>query len=102
MSSPDDGVVSDGPGAGAPEVTVRFWAALRAAAGLDGEQLRAATLADLMEQIRERHADDSRFLDIMGICSVLVGARPVNTRDPGSVPLADGDVVELLPPFAGG
>jgi hypothetical protein len=33
---------------------------------------------------------------------VLVGDRPVRSQDPGTVVVAPGEVVELLPPFAGG
>jgi molybdopterin converting factor small subunit len=33
---------------------------------------------------------------------MLVGDRPVGAQDPALVPLVPGDVVELLPPFAGG
>jgi hypothetical protein len=52
--------------------------------------------------VRARHADAPRFADIVGICSVLVGSTPVGTRAPEQVALRPGDVVELLPPFAGG
>jgi molybdopterin converting factor small subunit len=33
---------------------------------------------------------------------MLVGDRPVGSQDPAQVNLRPGDVVELLPPFAGG
>jgi molybdopterin converting factor small subunit len=38
----------------------------------------------------------------VGVCSVLVGDRPVRSQDPATVAVAPGSVVELLPPFAGG
>ena len=38
----------------------------------------------------------------VGVCSVLLGDRPVRTQNPESVVVRPGDVVELLPPFAGG
>ena len=44
-----------------------------------------------------------RFADVLGVCSVLVGDRPVGdatTRRPSIV--APGTTVEFLPPFAGG
>lgn len=83
-------------------VTVRYWAAIRAAAGVADEQVEAATLADLLAEIRTRHADSDRFSDVLDICSILVSEVPAGSREPADVALADGDVVELLPPFAGG
>jgi molybdopterin converting factor small subunit len=83
-------------------VTVRYWAAIRAAAGIAEEQVRATTLAELLDEVRHRHADSDRFADVLDICSILVSEVPVGAREPADVPLADGDVVELLPPFAGG
>ena len=38
----------------------------------------------------------------VGVCSVLVGDRPVGAHDPALVEVRAGDTVELLPPFAGG
>jgi len=60
------------------------------------------TLADLVTEILARHADRPRLKDVVSVCSVLVGDRPVSTSDPAAVELNDGDTVELLPPFAGG
>ncbi|MGZ4503665.1 MAG: MoaD/ThiS family protein [Nocardioidaceae bacterium] len=94
--------------AGSPQdaVTVRYWAAARAAAGVDSETLPVesgtTTLAAVLGQVRDRHRDWSRLLDVLGVCSVLVGDRPVGTADPADVLVRPGDTVELLPPFAGG
>lgn len=84
------------------EVLVRYWAAARSAAGVETERVRAATLADVLAEIRRRHADSDRFAQIIGICSVLVGETPVNARDPAEVALQANDTIEFLPPFAGG
>jgi sulfur-carrier protein len=86
-------------------VTVRYWAAARAAAGVDQDELpvpEGATLADVLAGVLALHADRPRLADVVGVCSVLVGDRPVGTSDPAQVQLRAGDVVELLPPFAGG
>lgn len=83
-------------------IIVRYWASARAAAGREYDEVTAQTLAEALESVRARHADTPRFADILGICSVLVGSTPVGTRAPEQVPLRPGDVVELLPPFAGG
>ena len=86
-------------------VTVRYWAAARAAAGVDSDVVPVTggmTLADVLTQVRERHADRPRLDAVVAVCSVLVGDRPVGSADPGGVRVQPGDTVELLPPFAGG
>jgi molybdopterin converting factor small subunit len=86
-------------------VTVRYWAAARAAAGVDSDQLPVSpgtTLDGVLAAVRERHHDRPRLSDVLAVCSVLVGDRPVGGRRPEDVPIGPGDTVELLPPFAGG
>ena len=86
-------------------VTVRYWAAARAAAGTEQDELPVsdgATLADVLAGVLALHADRPRLTDVVAMCSVLVGDRPVGATDPALVRLRAGDVVELLPPFAGG
>jgi molybdopterin converting factor small subunit len=83
-------------------VTVRYWAAVRSAAGIAEEQVDARTLADLQTEILRRHRDRDRFADVLAICSTLIGSVPVGGREPSEVALSPGDTVELLPPFAGG
>jgi molybdopterin synthase sulfur carrier subunit len=86
-------------------VTVRYWAAARAAAGVETDELPApdgTTLADVLAAVRALHADRPRLSDVVGVCSVLVGEKPVGSSDPGEVFVRAGETVELLPPFAGG
>jgi molybdopterin synthase sulfur carrier subunit len=87
---------------GTPTVTLRYWAAIRAVAGCTEDQFGATNLAALLAAARERHADERRFAPVLAMCSLLVGDRPLGSRDPSEVPLEDGAVVEALPPFAGG
>lgn len=86
----------------APVVTIRYWAAIRAAAGIAEERYEVATLDALLAAARQRHADVPRFASILAICSLLVDERPLGNRDPSEVALGDGNVVDALPPFAGG
>lgn len=83
-------------------VTVRYWAAARAAAGV-AEEVHAgvATLADLLDACRDAHPG-GELARVLSACSFLVDEHPVGTRDHAAVALADGAVVEVLPPFAGG
>jgi sulfur-carrier protein len=85
-------------------VTVHYWAAARAAAGAASEEIAVpgpVTLADLVRRVVAAHPGTD-LERVVGVCSVLVGDQPVGTRDPAAVEVRPGDVVELLPPFAGG
>ena len=93
------------PGAVVGSVTVRYWAAARAAAGVESDVVPmsdAMTLADALHAVRALHADRPRLDGVLAVCSVLVGEQPVGSSDPTQVALRPGDTVELLPPFAGG
>lgn len=79
-------------------VTVRWYAAVGEAAGTPEEVVDAATLAALLAAARERHGE--RFTRVLGVCSVLVDGQRTDRDAP--VALADGTVVDVLPPFAGG
>ncbi len=86
-------------------VTVRYWAAARAAAGVECDVVDVGgdtSLAAVLDAVRARHADRPRLAQVMSVCSAMVGDRPVGSADPESVPVRPGDTVELLPPFAGG
>ena len=88
----------------AETVTVRYWAGARAAAGTAQDVFDipgATTLADVVRRVLEAHPD-VQMAAVVTVCSVLVGDQPVGTRPHEDVPIAPGDVVELLPPFAGG
>lgn len=84
------------------DVTVHYWAAARAAAGVAEEHVTAATLAELLDEIHRRHGHRDRFDDVIEYCSILVGETPVGAKDPSEVSLGPGATVEFLPPFAGG
>ena len=81
----------------AAAVTVRYFAGARAAAGVDTEQLAAATLDELVGRIVDVHGD--RLARVLTACSFLVDG--TSTRDRASA-LSPGAVVDVLPPFAGG
>lgn len=87
-----------GPGT----ITVHYWAAARAAAGIAEEKVDADTLAAVLDEIHRRHGTRGRFEDVIAMCSILVGETPVGAREPSGVTLKPGDTIEFLPPFAGG
>jgi molybdopterin synthase sulfur carrier subunit len=78
-------------------ITVRYFAGARAAAGVDTETRRAASLDELIGQIVATHGE--RLERVLTACSFLVDG--TQTRD-RSHALSPGSVVDVLPPFAGG
>ncbi|MFH9979949.1 MoaD/ThiS family protein [Streptomyces sp. NPDC017179] len=82
------------------EVTVRYWAAAKAAAGVAEEPYEAETLAGVLDAVRGRHPGE---LDrVLLRCSFLIDGDPVGKRAHETVRLTEGGTVEVLPPFAGG
>ena len=81
-------------------MTLRYFAAARAAAGLDSEDVSLsapATVAEALAAGVRRHGD---ALDrVLLRCSYLLGGTAVHT---GATAVTDGDVIDILPPFAGG
>jgi molybdopterin synthase sulfur carrier subunit len=85
-----------------PVGTVRYWAAAKAAAGVDEDIVEATTLAEALSGARQLHADRPRFAEVLNVCSFVVDGAPTGRRPHDDVPLAPGWVAEALPPFAGG
>jgi sulfur-carrier protein len=80
-------------------VTVRYFAAARAAAGVEDETVDLdpdATVADLVGALRAR---DAGLAMVLARCSYLCDG--VAVRDM-QTPLRIGQTVDVLPPFAGG
>ncbi len=80
--------------------TLRYWAGARAAAGVASEPTSATTLAEAL--LLARATRDDRFGQVLSVCSYVVDGDPVGARDHAQVQLADGALVDVLPPFAGG
>ncbi|NMH98057.1 MoaD/ThiS family protein [Pseudonocardia acidicola] len=81
-------------------VTIRYFAAARAAAGVDTEAIEVpagATVDDLIAAVRDRHGD--ALGRVLERCSYLLDE--VAVRDHGVRP-SDGATLDVLPPFAGG
>ncbi len=84
-------------------VTVRYWAAARAAVGIESETVAlpegGVTIAELAAVVTARHTDLAR---VMQVASVLVDGRSIARADWPARLLTPGEVIEILPPFAGG
>jgi molybdopterin converting factor small subunit len=82
----------------AAEVTVRYFAAARAAAGVTEEAAPAGLDLDaLAGLLAERHGE--RMAVVLKVASFLVDG--LSCHDRGAA-LPDGATVDVLPPFAGG
>jgi molybdopterin converting factor small subunit len=78
-------------------VTVRYFAAARAATGLNEETLGAATVAELRAEMVKRHG--AGLERVLSACGFLVDG--VACHDDLAA-LHGGATVDVLPPFAGG
>ena len=79
---------------------IRYWAAAKAAAGVAEESYAAAHVAEALENACTGRDDE--FRRVLARSSLLLDGAPVGTRPRDSVPLPEGGVLEVLPPFAGG
>jgi molybdopterin converting factor small subunit len=89
-------------------ITIRYYAAACAAAGVESETREVpdgATLAGVLDLLRNGGATPAQgpgtptLADVLRRCSYLVNevaAKDLNRR------LAEGDLLDVLPPFAGG
>ena len=84
-----------------PQVTVRFWASVRSAAGVVEDAFPPGTVADLLVEVGTRYP---ATIELLPRCSVLLNAMAVHDlRGSGqSREVKAGTTMELLPPFAGG
>lgn len=81
------------------QVTVRYFAAARAAAGAESETVvvrPGTTVAELVDRIAAR---GSRLASVLGRCSYLCDG--IAVRDE-TAPLRADATLDVLPPFAGG
>jgi molybdopterin converting factor small subunit len=79
----------------AATVTVRYWAAARAAAGTDSETRTGVTVGEVVDAAVAAHPDLAR---VARVASFLLDGRTVGRE----ARVVDGGTVEVLPPFAGG
>ncbi|WP_123681970.1 MoaD/ThiS family protein [Curtobacterium sp. PhB115] len=77
--------------------TIRFFAAARAAVGVDSLSTTAGTIDEAVREVAA--VDPERWAALQERCSYLVDG--VTTRDRGTS-LAGVEVVDVMPPFAGG
>lgn len=80
-------------------VTVRFFAAARAAAGIETETLQLPSGTTVDGLVSELNARSPELAKVLLRCSFLHDGIAVRDR---TRPLATNQTVDVLPPFAGG
>jgi molybdopterin synthase sulfur carrier subunit len=78
-----------------PEVTIRYFAAARAAAGQSSATAEAGSIRELVSAVSDGRPELAR---VLSICTFLLDGE---RAEPATV-LAAGAQVDALPPFAGG
>lgn len=77
------------------DVTIRYWAAARAAAGCDSEHFPGHLVGDVLAEAAAAHTGLGVILEVS---TILLDGRAVTAAEA----LSDGSTLEVLPPFAGG
>lgn len=78
-----------------PEVTIRYFAAARSAAGEASATADAGSIGDLVSTVS---TDRPELARVLSICTFLLDGE----RADSSTRLSQGALVDALPPFAGG
>jgi molybdopterin converting factor small subunit len=76
-------------------VTIRYWASARAAAGCDDERFGGHHVGDVLEAAVAAHTG---LGDVLRVSTILLDGRQVTASEL----LSEGATIEVLPPFAGG
>jgi MoaD family protein len=81
-------------------VTVKFNSLLRKAAGVPEYESQAASVKEVLKEIRSRYGKSmDRY---MSRCVITVNGRNINELKGNRTKLSDGDEVSLFPLVAGG
>jgi molybdopterin converting factor small subunit len=85
------------------DVTIRYWASARAAAGCDSDSFSGRSVGDVLEAASAAH---SGLGSVLAVSTILLDGHPVAAADPlPEVLPGQGSgvaILEVLPPFAGG
>jgi len=84
------------------KVTIQYWAAAKAAAGVEVESVEAETLAEALQVVVARRGGDGRLALVIESSSFLIDGTSAGRRVAADLVLRDTAVIEVLPQFAGG
>lgn len=79
-------------------VTVRYWAGARAAAGVEQEQVPMPAGRDLGGLIADLGVHHPQLVAVLRVATILRDGLALDRQ----ARLEDGELLEVLPPFAGG
>jgi molybdopterin converting factor small subunit len=83
------------------ELTIRYFAGARTAAGRDSETLTVgpalSTVEDVVRELSDRHGPS--LAKVLAACSFLIDETAVRNR---AAKVPSGATLDVLPPFAGG
>ncbi|MGY4710991.1 MoaD/ThiS family protein [Mycolicibacterium sp. CBM1] len=92
--------VEEATGAPPPiQITVRFFAAARAAAGTETTELSVPPGATVADAVNELSYQSDELARVLQRCSYLCDGIAVRNR---AAELRSGQTLDVLPPFAGG
>jgi molybdopterin converting factor small subunit len=80
-------------------VNIRYFAAARAAAGVEEETLGVAAGTSVKDLVEQLSAREPKLATVLDRCSFLCDGVAVRNR---AEPLRTNQTVDVLPPFAGG
>ncbi len=81
-------------------VEVKLFATLRREAGEKGFETGASSVGEVLRELASRY--DSAFAEQMKRATILVNGRNAAHLKGKRTKLADGDVISIFPPMAGG
>ena len=84
----------------APLIKVRFYAALRARAGMEEIECRAVRVRDAIHFLRNRFGHD--FNRVLDSCHIYLNQDSITFLQGPNTKLNEGDVLHILPPTGGG
>ena len=83
-----------------PVVKIKFYAALRAKAGAEGDECRASRVKDALNCLREKHSPE--FNRVLNSCHIFLNHDNIAFLHGPNTKLKEGDVLHILPPAGGG
>ena len=97
----------DGASHARGDVTIRYWASARAAAGRDSDCFAGRYVGDVLEAAAAAHTGLGAILEVSTILMdgrPMTAAEPLPASSPGSPSegTAQETTLEVLPPFTGG
>lgn len=78
-------------------ILIRYWAGAKAAAGIESEEIEAPTVAIALAMATDRKPGE--LARVIERSSLLLDGVVIHNR---TMPILDGQILEVLPPFAGG